>query len=178
MKTIKDAIQASSIEQRRRILNNISIDKDSKNFIVRGEASQANGGSDLSNIPCYYYKIIKTPNDEIEFNMLLKSTGYFEYVVNVDSEGTFQTNTTNAYWDYTNVIACKLIDIPIITSIDASDKISTIIISGDIVNRFFTVYSKAVTDITIDMIQQQLDTYCTQITKEEYESLITIKSIE
>ena len=44
MKTIKDALQASSIEQRRRILNNIGIDKDSKNFIVSGKASQANGG--------------------------------------------------------------------------------------------------------------------------------------
>lgn len=44
MKTIKDALQASSIEQRRRILNNIDIDKDSKNFIVRGEVGQANGG--------------------------------------------------------------------------------------------------------------------------------------
>lgn len=44
MKTIKDALQASSIEQRRRILNNIGIDKDSKNFIVSGKAGQANGG--------------------------------------------------------------------------------------------------------------------------------------
>lgn len=55
MKTIKDAIQASSIEQRRRILNNLGIDKDSKNFIVSGKANQANGGDSDSNM--LYYKV-------------------------------------------------------------------------------------------------------------------------
>lgn len=63
MKTIKDAIQASSIEQRRRILNNIGIDKDSKNFIVSGKASQANGGGSTGYVQYY---LIKDYNDGIK----------------------------------------------------------------------------------------------------------------
>ena len=54
MKTIKDALQASSIEQRRRILNNIGIDKDSKNFIVSGKASQGNGGGSSTGYVKFY----------------------------------------------------------------------------------------------------------------------------
>jgi hypothetical protein len=71
MKTIKDAIQASSIEQRRRILNNLGIDKDSKNFIVKGEAGKANeGGSDLNNFeygyrPVEQYWEIETDVEDI-----------------------------------------------------------------------------------------------------------------
>lgn len=57
MKTIKDAIQAGSIEQRRRILNNIGIDKDSKNFIVSDKASQASGGESSSTGYVKFYRI-------------------------------------------------------------------------------------------------------------------------
>ena len=63
MKTIKDAIQASSIEQRRRILNNLGIDKDSKNFIVSGKASQSNGGGSSDKIE--YFKF-KEPNGQVD----------------------------------------------------------------------------------------------------------------
>ena len=44
MKTIKDALQSTNVEQRRRILKNIEIDKDSKNFIVSGKVGGTNGG--------------------------------------------------------------------------------------------------------------------------------------
>lgn len=83
MKTIKDALQASSIEQRRRILNNIDIDKDSKNFIVSGKASQANGGG--SEIKHHYYKLT-IPTTEPSFNQsfeaLLLATGSFKISTN------------------------------------------------------------------------------------------------
>lgn len=79
MKTIKDAIQASSIEQRRRILNNLGIDKDSKNFIVSGKTSQGNGGG--SEIKHHYYKLtIPTtdPSFSVSFEGLLLATGSFK----------------------------------------------------------------------------------------------------
>ena len=75
MKTIKDAIQASSIEQRRRILNNLGIDKDSKNFIVSGKASQANGG-DSDKIE--YFKFKEPIRDIDELFKYLMSTVAFE----------------------------------------------------------------------------------------------------
>lgn len=131
----------------------------------------------MSDIPCYYYKIIKVADDEINFGMFFVYNGYYEYVVNAGNYGIFQTNIANAYIDYTKIIAVKLIDIPVVTNISISNKVFTVIISGDIVNRTYTSMSKVEEDITKEMVQQYLDTYTIQITKEEYEALITIKPI-
>ena len=131
----------------------------------------------MSDIPCYYYKIIKVTDDETNFGMFFVNNGYYEYVVNAGNYGIFQTNITNAYIDYTKIIAVKLIDIPVVTNVSTSDKVFTFIISGDIVNRTYTSMSKVAEGITKEMVQQQLDTYAIQITKEEYEALITIKPI-
>lgn len=80
MKTIKDAIQASSIEQRRRILNNIGIDKDSKNFIVSGKANQSNGGGGVDDFyPTIYYKFLR--NDIPELKQIAMIGGLVKGVV-------------------------------------------------------------------------------------------------
>lgn len=136
------------------------------------------GGGNVSDIPCYYYKIIKVIDDETNFGMFFVNNGYYEYVVNAGNYGIFQTNVTNAYIDYTSIIAVKLIDIPVVTNASTSDKVFTFIISGDIVNRTYTGMSKVAEGITKEMIQQQLDVFAIQITKEEYEALITNKPIE
>lgn len=82
MKTIKDALQASSIEQRRRILNNIGIDKDSKNFIVRGEAAQANGeGSEDENNSLIYYKKVLGLYDDDQIENIVKTVGTYSHIV-------------------------------------------------------------------------------------------------
>lgn len=140
--------------------------------------NELKGGTDLSNIPCYYYKIIKVADDEISFDMFFVKNGYYEYVVNAGNYGIFQTNVTNAYIDYTKITAVKLIDIPVVTNGSRNDKVFTFIISGDIVNRTYTTMSKVMEGITKEMIQQQLDTYAIQITKEEYEAMITINPNE
>lgn len=135
------------------------------------------GGSDLSNIPFYYYKIIKTPGNEIEFNALFTGVGYFEYVVNAKGHGIFQTNATNAYEDYTNIIAIKLIDIPIVIKASTNDEIYTVNVSGDLYNRLVTVYSK-ISESMAEQAALALNTYTSQITKEEYEAMITIRPTE
>lgn len=54
MKTIKDILKADSIEQRRRIANNLAISREDKNALIANESN--GGGGNGANIE--YYKLI------------------------------------------------------------------------------------------------------------------------
>lgn len=166
-------------------LNNKPIIQGDKNLKNSNElhidelsSSNSQGGdSNVGDIPCYYYKIIKTPDSEMEFDILFKDKGYVEYIVNAKNHGIFQTNITNAYGDYTNIIAVKLIDIPVVTNGSSNDVIYTFNISGDLGNRLATIFSKT-NESFVEQIVLMLNTYAAEITKEEYEALITVKPTE
>ena len=81
MKTIKDALQSTNVEQRRRILKNIEIDKDSKNFIVSGKVGGTNvGGSEDENNSLIYYKKILGFYDDYQVKTIVRTVGMYSHI--------------------------------------------------------------------------------------------------
>ena len=71
MKTIKDILKADSIEQRRRIANNLAISKEDKNALIVNQSSGGGGDSDDVNIE--YYKVMGMPTGDEAYNAFLQT---------------------------------------------------------------------------------------------------------
>lgn len=184
MKTIKDALQASSIEQRRRILNNIAIDKDSKNFIVRGEAGETNGGSSSE---ARYYKIKNKPDSK---DILINSFNFFNItniIYNFSTNNPDGSGIMQAYIEMglNSLIGENTYDISYV-KVDTKEYLmkvgttTTLIAKGDIYEAM-DIYIQFMIDKYGSVPQEQIDEMKNQIldmyencTKEEYESVINV----
>lgn len=189
MKTIKDILKADSIEQRRRIANNLAISKEDKNALI---VNKSNGGGSSNNQNLVYYKNNRFDDKSfMDFHFLVSCVPIIEVVIgdnlNIDDslEYTFATNPVWGQYmkfgddrffvgfviDTSKSYLCSSEELFINTSGTMQQRYQQII---DFLNND-TEHDNQDIISAVNEEWNLWNTAFTEITKEEYESLITIK---
>ncbi len=180
MKTIKDILKADNYEQRRRIANNLAISREDKNALI---ANESNGGGD--NEELVYYKTNRSQVN-LQSMQIMAIVPVVKFIAtspdNIDGEEIFvpQLLLLNGYGDGRYLAGFAISKKSIYTVFEGLRCLTSGTIeerTNDIIN--YAITNKLISNEDAPAIKEQMlvpfNEYCTQCTKEEYESLITIK---
>lgn len=193
MKTIKDILKADSYEQRRRIANNLAINRDDKNALITNQSE--GGGSDI-NETIYYYKTKRSQSYNTQDNPVCQLCGDVEFLVTYTVDGNIAFPVSGAIgWGFGHGDGRQCVGFAfsnkktpvfmnpqqgIYTYVKGSfeerikQMIQLMMKAAGAGASYEEVKEAIYNQFNVDEFYEN----CTQITKEEYEALITNKPIE
>ena len=144
-------------------------DSDNKLNSITGSSSSGDSG-----VKEYYYKVL---DDKVI--QMIKFLAYGETIINISTGENINGSLPTLYENstYKSLLAVKIYDIKLYV-FNASDGVFNKNLGpfeGDIWNRMATYTLAGGETVTPEQIKEQLSSMIQEITKEEYESLITYK---